>query len=627
MNYHASDSIAVSFADGRGSQDDADTHGPAAFVTHAPYPILASAASGEIVSMNPAATAWLRQSHCADMEDLLPGEHQALVNICLRDSLSPPDVEHTVAGRVLLWTYTPVPAMARVYLSARDVTENRRTQALLRESEARYRLLAEQSTDLISRHTPNDWTFIYASPAVETLLGFTPAEITGKSSYDLFHPDDAAAYRKRAPSVVYEKGIYTYTYRFRRKDGRYIWLETTSRSLRDPDTGELLEILCVSRDVTRRVESEQTTKRLARIVELTTDLVAFVDRDGRITYLNEAARKGLEIHLPSDTPLMLEHLFTPASYRTLRQQGLPAAARQGAWTGELSLGDGRRRREIPVSLVILAHRSATGRVKYFSTIARDMTASKQAEAQARHHQSEMAHVGRLVTMGEMASGLAHELNQPLAAIVNYAQGSIHRIDATPPASLTVLRDGFRRISRQARRAAEIIKRLRGFVRKGGLERDRIRINALLTDIARFCAPEARRFKIELHTHLDAASPVVHGDRVQIEQVVLNLLRNAMEASCPGSKTDAPSRVTLSSKRLQRGEVLVEVRDQGQGLPEGDSEKIFARFFTTKPHGIGLGLAISRSIIENHGGQLWAQPNPEGGACFSFTLPASPEERP
>jgi two-component system sensor kinase FixL len=374
------------------------------------------------------------------------------------------------------------------------------------------------------------------------------------------------------------------------------------------------------------VESERELRRLARIVELTTDLVAFTNVNGELTYLNEAARRGLDMHFPCAAPQTLAGLFTPEAYAAVRDRGLPSAAERGSWTGETSFWSPIKKREIPISLVILAHKSSPGKIEYYSFIARDMTASKRAAEQERQYLTEIAHAGRLITLGEMVSGLAHELNQPLAAISNYAQGLLRRVDGDPPTSPGVIRDGLQRISQQARRAGDIIRHLRRLVRKGEFQRGAVDINRLLDDMVRFCAAETRQLSLAMETYLDPSAPVVLGDRVQIEQVVLNLLRNAMDASS-SPEGGPPTRITVCSRRREPGKVLVEVSDQGHGLPPGDSEKLFERFFTTKPQGIGLGLSISRSIVETHGGKLWARSNAGPGATFGFTLPENREKSP
>lgn len=604
------------------SRLEAFTH----LVGRLPEPVLACSAEGEVLASNPATAALLAKVKLADVGLVLPTGHRELVRACLQHGEAVQDAEARAGARTLAWTYVPAAsdgeAGPAVHVFGRDVTESRQTEAALRIGEARHRLLAEQSTDLISRHTPGTWTFLYASPAATTLLGYRPEELVGVSSLDLFHPDDRRTYKERAPTVAYERGIYVGTYRYRHKDGHYVWLESTSRTLRDPGSGELLEIISVSRDVSRRVLAERATRRLARIVEATIDLVVFFDGDGHITYLNEAARRTLALPASDNGPLHLRELMPPAAYARVEGEGLATARATGTWSGETAFIDARGR-ELPVSQVILAHTDDGDGVEYFSTVVRDMSERRHAEELAQRHQHEMAHVARLVTLGEMASGLAHELNQPLAAIVNYAHGAIRRMEATPPAEAAVVKGALERIAQQASRAGEIIRRLRGFARKSEFQRLPVDVNAVVREMLRFCLPEARRHGVHLTAELAPHLPTVLADRVQIEQVLLNLLRNAMEAAPGDAAGGHGSPVRVRSEYTAEGMVAVHVIDRGPGLPSTDPERLFEQFYTTKPKGLGLGLSISRSLMEAHGGQLWAEPNPEGGAIFSFTLPAAP----
>ncbi|MBY4678326.1 PAS domain S-box protein [Marinobacterium sp. CAU 1594] len=494
-------------------------------------------------------------------------------------------------------------------------------RAALTDDAERNRLLAEmaeQSTDMISRHTPGDWRFIYASPAVTHLLGYSVEEIIGLSAYDLYHPDDVEDFKKRAPSVSYERGLYTHTYRFRCKDGHYTWLESTSRSLRDADTGELIEILVVSRDASRRIKAEQANRRMARVLEISSDLVCFANPDGHITYLNEAARQTLGCEHPELTDLQLGALFPAHGYQQLTGQALPAAGEQGRWRGEIELWSQARQRPIPVMLELLAHRSLDGRIDYYSLVARDLSGQKAAEAAQRQHQAELSHATRLISIGEMASGLAHELNQPLTAINNYVQGILRRIDLQPPPTLDELRPPLERIGRTSLRSGEIIHRMMDFARKSEPQRLPQPLPAIVDELLDFCQYSAKRHNVQLSQRLPAELPAVIADRVQLEQVLLNLLINALEA-CSRPEQQTPLQVWLDASAAGNDQVIIRVCDQGPGLPDSDSEQLFEQFVTTKPEGLGLGLAISRSLIEAHGGQLWAENRIDGGACFCFTL--------
>lgn len=244
-----------------------------------------------------------------------------------------------------------------------------------------------------------------------------------------------------------------------------------------------------------------------------------------------------------------------------------------------------------------------------------------AQEQSRQRQDEIAHVSRLGTMGEMASGLAHELNQPLTAIVNYTRGCVRRLKSgREPVDAIV--DAMEEAVGEAERAAEVIKRLRAFVRKGEPQRLPTDINDAVRDAVRLLEAEAGRWGITLHMELDAELPQVAADSIQIEQVVLNLVRNGIEAMNAGDARDRVLRVR--TRRLSSGDVEVGVMDSGPGLSETQLDEIFNPFVTSKRDGMGMGLSISRSIAEAHGGQLTAESGETGGAHFRLTLPASEE---
>jgi PAS domain S-box-containing protein len=248
---------------------------------------------------------------------------------------------------------------------------------------------------------------------------------------------------------------------------------------------------------------------------------------------------------------------------------------------------------------------------------RDISAAKQAEEEMRKHQSELAHVARISTVGEMATGLAHEINQPLTAIINYARGCINRLNKND-IGLSELSDSLSRIATQAERAAEVIHNLRQFVSEGDLQGEASDINKLIKETLVLIQAEARQHEVSIRCELanDLAEVVV--DPIQIQQVVLNLIRNSMEAL---STTDSEERsIMVKTSRNQNNEIAVEVSDTGPGLNQEVLDHLFEPFFTTKATGMGMGLAISQTIIETHGGVLSAAPNDSRGLSIQFTLP-------
>lgn len=476
--------------------------------------------------------------------------------------------------------------------------------------------MAEQSTDMISRHTPGDWRFIYASPAVTHLLGFTVEEIVGMSAYDLYHPDDVKDFQDRAPSVTYDRGLYTHTYRFRCKDGHYTWLESTSRTLRDPDTNEIKEILVVSRDASHRIKADKANRRLARVLESTQDLVIFSDLDLQITHLNEAARRCLTLEHTDYTRLSLQDVVAQKGFQILLADGLPRAKEKGSWRGELNLQT-RDGRPIPVMLELLVHRSLHGDIEYLSLVARDLSEKKAAEAQMKQYQAEIDHAGRLITMGELASSLAHELNQPLLAIVSFLRGIERRFANTESLCWRDIETPITRSIGTALRAGEIVHRMMDFTRKQEPRVTELDIVGLINGICEFCESTAERHNVRILRDLDDDLPAVRGDQIQLEQVLLNLLVNALEAS--DTEAEHELKTVRIRVRPEKNQLLICVEDEGPGIREQDLPHIFERFYSTKGTGLGMGLAISRSLVENLGGELWAENLPNAGSRFSFTV--------
>jgi C4-dicarboxylate-specific signal transduction histidine kinase len=241
----------------------------------------------------------------------------------------------------------------------------------------------------------------------------------------------------------------------------------------------------------------------------------------------------------------------------------------------------------------------------------------EEELRARQHQAGLAHAARLSTLGGMAAGLAHEINQPLSAIVSYASGSARRIRAgdVDPAALLEVVDA---IADEALRAGEILRRIREFVRNTEATRYRVDLSALVRDALHFAEVEARELGIAFRLALAPQPLEVDVDALALEQVILNLVRNAFEAMADGG--GGPRELSLETAAAAGDAVELIVRDTGGGVAQGTASRLFEPFFTTKPDGLGLGLPISRSIVEAHGGQLWAATEGGRGATFHVLLP-------
>lgn len=243
---------------------------------------------------------------------------------------------------------------------------------------------------------------------------------------------------------------------------------------------------------------------------------------------------------------------------------------------------------------------------------------RQAEEQTRLHLADLAHMGRLKTAGQLAAGLAHELNQPLAAVSLQAEVAALLAQANRPQDSAALLTALREVTEQSLRAAGILRTLRNLVEKGKMERAPIDLNDVVRDVARLIEVQTRRAEVVLTLRLASVLPRVLGDRIQLEQVLLNLLQNAIEAVM--AVDGGPRKVEVETSVVEGVWVRVAVCDTGVGLRADEVERIFERFYTTKPNGMGVGLALSRSIVEAHGGRIDATPNPPRGASFTFILP-------
>jgi len=247
----------------------------------------------------------------------------------------------------------------------------------------------------------------------------------------------------------------------------------------------------------------------------------------------------------------------------------------------------------------------------------DISDRKRAEEQLRKAQAELAHVMRVTSLGELAASIAHEINQPLAAIEANAAASLNWLGASSP-DLDLVRDALADIVSDGHRAGRVIQRIRQIATKSEPLKSQLDLNDVIDDVLALVRSEVQKHRVSVRVALAAALPPALGDRVQIQQVVINLVMNGVEAMT--AVNDRPRELVIRSEAHDKDQVLVSVQDAGVGIDPRHADQLFDAFFTTKPAGMGMGLSISRSIIEGHGGRLWATPNPTSGATFQFTLP-------
>jgi PAS domain S-box-containing protein len=367
----------------------------------------------------------------------------------------------------------------------------------------------------------------------------------------------------------------------------------------------------------------ESERRFVATLSSIGDAVIATDRQLRITFMNPVAEALTGWPQDEAAGRSLADVFRILNEETRQPAGDPAAK-------VLSLGTSvglanhtvllaRDGRELPIddcgSPIIDDHGGITGVVLVF----RDMTQRRLADETLRKAQADLVHVARLTTMGELALSIAHEVNQPLMAIVTNAETCLQWLAKSPP-NLDEARQAAQRIAQNGLRAGDILQSIRALVRKSSPEMTKLDIHEAILAILALIRSELRRNDISIETELVATPGIVVGDRVQLQQVILNLIMNGLEAM--RATTRQPRMLRVTSQRGEPGYMLITIADTGAGLDPATADRIFDAFFTTKPEGIGMGLSICRSIVEAHGGRLWASSNVPYGSIFRFTVPTS-----
>ncbi|MGZ5916205.1 MAG: PAS domain S-box protein [Methyloceanibacter sp.] len=358
---------------------------------------------------------------------------------------------------------------------------------------------------------------------------------------------------------------------------------------------------------------------LRSILDTVPDATIVIDASGDIQSFNAAAERlfgypesavvGQNVSLLMPTPFREEHDGYIAHYLKTGERRIIGIDR--VVTGQRKDGS-----TFPMKLAVGEMRS--GERRYFTGFIRDLTERQATEHKLEELQSELARLSRLTAMGEMASTLAHEMNQPLSAIANYLQGCGRLIESVEHPSAPKIRDALAETTKQTLRAGHIIRQLREFVARGENEKRPEDINKLIEEASALALVGSKDEGVKPIFHFDTRLGPVHVEKVQIQQVLVNLIRNAIEAMQGCERRE----LLVKTESADDGMVAVSVADTGSGLSEEVVSRLFQPFVTTKPNGMGVGLSISKRIVEAHGGEMWAEPNPQGGTRFRFTLEAS-----
>jgi PAS domain S-box-containing protein len=373
----------------------------------------------------------------------------------------------------------------------------------------------------------------------------------------------------------------------------------------------------LTQEITERKQAEANARKLSRAVEQSPAMTIVTDLDGHIEYVNPRFTMVTGYTLEDvvgKTPRILKSGETsPEIYRELWKTIVSGRE----WHGELH----NRKKDqtlywAAVSISPITDKSGTP--THFLGSAEDITERKQADDEARRHRNALAHFGRISSLGEMATSMAHELNQPLTVISGCAQFCLDRLrsDKGKPEDL---RDSLEQAAEQAERASQIVRRARGFVQKKEPERKEIDVNDTIREVSHLLCSDAREHDSDIVLELAEDLPAVTADPIEVQQVVVNLVHNGVEVMAQSAP--APRLLTIRTA-AGNGVVEIAVHNSGSEIPDENLEQLFQPFFTTKPSGLGMGLSISRTIVEAHGGSLWATSSRESGTEFHFTLPVA-----
>jgi PAS domain S-box-containing protein len=464
---------------------------------------------------------------------------------------------------------------------------------------------------------PRTEKVLYCSEEMFRIFGLDPREsLPSRDNFrQQIHPEDRDWVKKRFEESLRERDDTFAEYRVLLPDGTVRHINASGHPVLNED-GELIEFVGTAVDVTERKRAEVVGQRLAAIVNSSEEAIVSKDLNGTIESWNGGAErlfgyqasevigKSILIIIPPD-----RHDEELRIVERIRRGELIESYETVRMREDGSLLD--------ISLTVSPLRDAAGRIIGASKIARDITERKRAEAALRDMQMQLAHANRVATMGQLSASITHEVNQPITAAVTYALAARRWLSAEPP-NFCEVDDALSLIVKEGNRAGEVVGRIRALIKKAPARKDAVAINDAILEVIALTRTEAANNSVSVRTQLTEGLPRVQGDRVQLQQVLLNLIINAIEAMRDVGEEE---RELLISTRNEPDGVSVEVRDSGPGFAPADLDRVFEAFYTTKPGGLGMGLSICRSIIEAHNGRLWASPNVPRGASFQFTLPA------